>query len=150
MVRKVVSHGVVSPILPVGETWPISRSFLAGCAILDGQTLQHTHIAEQCELEHPDLWVVDQRLGIRTTLAVPLMREGNPIGVILIRRTEACPFSEKQIALLKTFADQAVIAIENVRLFNELRSRTQELAQSVEELKALAARGESSRRFFSD
>jgi signal transduction histidine kinase len=75
--------------------------------------------------------------GNRTTLATPLLREGIPIGAISIRRMEVRPFSEKQIGLLKTFADEAVIAIENVRLFQELQARTVELARSVEELKAL-------------
>ena len=78
-----------------------------------------------------------KRFGYRTTLATPLLREGVPIGAIAIRRMEVRPFSEKQIALLKTFADQAVIAIENVRLFQELQARTRELTRSVEELKAL-------------
>ena len=75
--------------------------------------------------------------GIRTMLAVPLLREGAAIGVISSAACEVRPFSDKQIELLKTFADQAVIAIENVRLFQELQTRTRELARSVEELKAL-------------
>src|SRR4029453_8342327 len=68
--------------------------------------------------------------GIRTFLATPLLREGTAIGVINIRRTEVKPFTDKQVALLETFASQAVIAIENVRLFQELETRTRELAQS--------------------
>jgi signal transduction histidine kinase len=84
-----------------------------------------------------------QRFGARTVLVTPLMREGIPIGVIHIRRTEVRPFSEKQINLLETFASQAVIAIENVRLFKELEARTGELARSVGELKALGEVGQA-------
>jgi len=72
-----------------------------------------------------------------------LLREGTAVGYILIRRLEARPFSDKQVALLKTFADQAVIAIENVRLFQELEARTRELARSVGELKALGDVGQA-------
>src|SRR5262249_48581688 len=75
--------------------------------------------------------------GIRTYLVTPLLREGTPIGVIIIRRTEVKPFNDKQVALLETFAAQAVIAIENVRLFKELNERTNELTRSVGELQAL-------------
>jgi signal transduction histidine kinase len=78
---------------------------------------------------------------IRTWLAVPLLKEQTLIGAIAIYRREVRPFSDKQIELVKTFADQAVIAIENVRLFKELEQRTRDLARSVEELKALGEVG---------
>ena len=70
-------------------------------------------------------------------LGVPMLREGTLIGVIAIRRDEVRPFTDKQIELVTTFADQAVIAIENVRLFQELQASTRDLTRSVEELKAL-------------
>ncbi len=72
-----------------------------------------------------------------TTLSVPLLREGVALGAITVTRTEVALFSDRQVELLQTFADQAVIAIENVRLFDEVQARTRELARSVEELQAL-------------
>ena len=82
------------------------------------------------------LWAArtQNKKAIATTLATPLLREGTPIGVILIRRMEVRPFYDKQIALLETFADQAVIAIENVRLFEAEKQRTLALAQANRDL----------------
>ena len=116
----------------------------AGRAILNRETVQVTDLPEAMKSEYPDI-PDDQpkRTGTRTFLSTPMLREGIPIGLINIRRTEVRPFSEKQIALLKTFADQAVIAIENVRLFQELEARTHELARSVGELKALGEVGQA-------
>ncbi len=96
-------------------------------------------------LEDPDYPVSADVVagGFRSVLAVPLVREGNPIGAIAVGRPEPGPFPDEQIALLKTFADQAVIAIENVRLFKELEARTEALTRSVGQLTALGEVGQA-------
>jgi signal transduction histidine kinase len=104
-------------------------------------TKQVVHIADlkttRSYIErHPFLDAAD-RAGTRTILAVPMLKESELIGAIVISRLEVRPFTEKQIELVTTFADQAVIAIENARLFDEVQSRTRELSQSIGELRAL-------------
>ncbi len=139
MVRKVASYGIISPVLQVGETWALNRGFLSGRAIIDRQTIHIHDLMAEHEVENPDLWRADERLGIRTVLAVPLMREDIPVGAIMIRRTEVRPFTDKQISLLKTFADQAVIAIENVRLFQELTESLEQQTATSEILGVIAS-----------
>src|SRR5262249_47821290 len=99
-----------------------------------GKTVQVPDVLADPEHTYPE---PQKKAGFRTFLAVPLMREGNPIGVIALCRRTVEPFTEQQIELVTTFADQAVIAIENVRLFDEVQERTEQLAKSVEELRAL-------------
>ena len=76
---------------------------------------------------------MSRQTGLRTILSAPMLRESECIGAIVLRRKEVRPFTDKQIALLQTFADQAVIAIGNVRLFDEVQARTRELAESLEQ-----------------
>jgi GAF domain-containing protein len=104
---------------------------------LDGQTVHIADMQAQTD-EFPEGSRNAQRLGHRTVLAVPLIREGVAIGTINVRRTVAQLFTERQVALLQTFADQAVIAIENVRLFKELETRNRELTTSLDRQTATA------------
>ena len=134
---------VYGPMPVVPNRRPITRGFPAARAIIDRQTIHVHDVAAELETEFPDARSIQQVTGTRTVLATPLLREGVPVGAIVIRRTEVRPFSDKQIALLKTFADQAVIAIENVRLFKELDERTNELTRSVGELRALGEVGQA-------
>jgi PAS domain S-box-containing protein len=116
--------------------YPISpgRDTAVGRVLLEGTI---THIPDV--LADPEYGFIEGRKlgGFRSLLGVPLLREGTLIGVILLLRRVARPFTEQQIELVSTFADQAVIAIENVRLFDEVQARTRELTQSVGELQAL-------------
>ena len=143
LLRMVSSYGRLPVLDGFEEGILINRGWVTGRAVVDRQTVHVHDLAADSETEFPEGKDFARRFGHRATLATPLLREGVPIGAILIRREEARPFSDKQIKLLETFADQAVIAIENVRLFQELQARTRELARSVEELKALGEVGQA-------
>ncbi len=116
-----------------------TRAVGASRAILERAVVQIPDVEVDPEYQQQAL---SRAVGYRSLLSVPMLREGAPMGVITVGRAEAGSFSDSEIELLKTFADQAVIAVENVRLFKELEARTRELTQSVEQLTAL---GEVSR-----
>ena len=125
-------HG---PILLTPEKSPIDRNWTAGRAFLDRKPV---HVHDFLSAEGDDFPVGQERarrFGFRSVLSVPLSRDGESIGTIALRRTEVHPFSDKQIKLLQTFADQAVIAIGNVRLFEEVQERTKELSLSLDNLR---------------
>ncbi|HEU4479411.1 MAG TPA: GAF domain-containing protein, partial [Pyrinomonadaceae bacterium] len=142
-VRIIASYGTIPVPRELVQAFVVSRGTAAGRAFLDRKTIHVRDLAAEIETEFPDSKARQQLSGARTILATPMLREGLAIGTIVIRRTEVRPFSEKHIKLLETFASQAVIAIENVRLFQELQARTSELARSVGELKALGDVGQA-------
>ncbi len=125
-------HGAhLGPIeAPMGTRYPL-RGTVGGQAVLEARPIQVENLAESAD--YPAGQELARQFGYRTTLSVPLLREGTAIGAIGLRRTVVQPFSDKQIALLQTFADQAVIAIENVRLFKELEARNRDLTEALEQ-----------------
>ena len=120
--------------LHAGETRPIGRGTVSGRAVVERKTI-HTDERIQYAVEFPD----SKSASGETRLSTPLLREGVAIGVIGIRRTELRPFTESQIKLIETFAKQAVIAIENVRLFNELKESLEQQTATSEILGVIAS-----------
>src|SRR5262245_54719851 len=121
--RLVAHYGQIPMSAPVGQLiLPLARGTIGARAVIDRRTIQVADILTEAD-EYPVSWKRALQTGFRTALAVPLVHAGEAIGVIVIRRTEVRPFTERQIELVNTFADQAVIAIENTRLFEEVQAR---------------------------
>src|SRR5262245_62833513 len=132
--RLVAHFGSIPLADAVGESFVIDRDQPASRAIADRQTI-HVHDLRAAETEFPGAKTRGIAVGVRTVLSTPLLREGIAIGTIHIRRREMHPFSDRQIKVLETFADQAVIAIENARLFQELTHKTADLEITNSELR---------------
>ncbi len=122
-------HGPVAQ--PDGFLLPVNGT-VGGRTVLERRVIHVADLPAETA-EFPEAAANARRLGFRTILSVPLVREGVAIGAIQLRRPESVPFTDKQVSLLQTFADQAVIAIENVRLFKELEARNRELRVSLEQ-----------------
>ena len=114
LAREAVQYALLQPL-------QLDRSSVTGRVALDGKIIQIPDVLADPEYRATDY---QQAFGIRTILGVPLVRDGTTIGVFTLLRDEVSPFSDKQIELVTTFADQAVIAIENARLFDDVQKRT--------------------------
>ncbi len=132
VLRLVAHHGP----MPAGDV-PLHRGTVGGRTVIE-RRLIHTRDLQTEVDEFPEGSAIARQRGHRTNLSVPLLREDVAIGNIQVRRQEVRPFSDKQISLLKTFADQAVIAIENARLFDEVQARTRDLSESLQQQTATA------------
>jgi GAF domain-containing protein len=130
------SYGFSPEVADYLKSFPLEagRGSVVGRVLLTGKTVHVPDVFADPEYTYLE---AAKRGGYRSMLAIPLLREGVSIGILALMRHAARPFTEKQIELATTFADQAVIAIENVRLFDEVQTRTRELSQSVGELRAL-------------
>jgi GAF domain-containing protein len=128
---RITAHWGVIP-QEIGVRFPCVRGQVAGRAVLERKPVHVIDLQAEAK-EFPEGSAFARRLGHRTTAGVPLLREGVAVGTIMLRRAEVSPFTDKQLALLQTFAAQAVIAIENARLLTELRQRTDDLTESLEQ-----------------
>ena len=135
-VQFMATYGFSQEFVDVASSTPVppGRWTLSGRVMEEGRTV---HIADVLADREYTFSAAQKIAGFQSGLGVPLVREGTPIGVINLWRSQVQPFTENQIELVTTFADQAVIAIENTRLLNELRQRTDDLGRSVDELRAL-------------
>ena len=135
--RHVASKGESPDEEAATAVLPLSRDSISGRSVLERKTI-HIHDIREVAADYPFGAEISRRVGNRTLLATPLYREGQPFGTILLRRREVRPFTEREIALLKTFGDQAAIALENVRLFNETKEALDQQRASGEVLAAIS------------
>ncbi len=137
--RLVVSRGPgAKSILKVGDTMSLTRTMVVGRAVLDGKTIHVPDIQSEAGDEYPESGLRTPNVGAHTLLSAPLLREGTALGVINLRRYEVRPYSDAQISLLESFANQAVIAIENARLIQELQQRLDEQTATAEILRLIS------------
>jgi signal transduction histidine kinase len=137
LLRAVARHGP-SPQWAIGTTRAISRDWVTGRAVVDRKTV-HVRDLQAAQSEFSEGAAYAKQYGHRTTLATPLLREGNPIGAFLIRRNYVKPFTNRQIELIQNFAAQAVIAIENTRLLNELRQSLEQQTATADVLRIISS-----------
>jgi two-component system, NtrC family, sensor kinase len=137
---ELVSSAHHGPIPMIQARWPNDRKAVSGRAVADRLPVHLRDVLSDEGAEFPTAQEMARLNGFRSILGVPMIRSDEAVGAILVRRTEVHPFSDKQISLLRTFADQAVIAIGNVRMFEQVEERTKELSLSLDELRGAQER----------
>src|SRR5499427_1346664 len=130
--RLVAHHGPIGTTRTPSEPFSLSRGTVHGRAVLEAKVVHVRDLKAAARTQYPELSDRQQATGVRTMLAAPLLSDGAAIGVITVRRTRVHPFTAKQIALLKTFADQAAVALTKARLAEELASRNSDLAEALD------------------
>jgi GAF domain-containing protein len=137
--KHVARFGPMPIGVEIGDARPLNRDWVAGRAVLEGRPIHIEDLLAVPREEYPVSHELRDRAGHRTLLSMPLMRERKGLGAISLRRMEVRPFTDKQIALLRTFADQAAIAIENVRLFNETKQALEQQKASADVLSVISS-----------
>ena len=133
------SYGPAYAAMEGFETLPLSRASIGGRCVLERQPIHVEDVLPVMDTDYPDIRTIQARYGFRTVLNVPLLREGEAIGAISLLRNEVRPFASDEVGLLQTFADQAVIAIQNVRLFNETKEALASQTASADILRVISA-----------
>ena len=134
----VAKHGRLPRTLSIGESLPLTCGSVAGRAVIERRTVHVRDLKVAAKSQYPDAAALQRAAGLRTMLATPLVEDGRAVGALVVLRTTVRPFTAHQIALLKTFAEQAAIALENARLSRELEGRNSELSEALEQQTATA------------
>jgi GAF domain-containing protein/CheY-like chemotaxis protein len=137
--RAMTSYGPAYAAMAGFEDLPLRRTSIGGRSVLERRSIHVEDVVPLMHTEYPDIRPLQERYGFRTVLNVPLLREGEAVGLISLLRNEVRPFTDSEIGLLQTFANQAVIAIQNARLFNETKESLEQQRASAEILSVISS-----------
>ena len=137
--RAMTSYGPAYGADSHDDVLPLRKTSIGGRAFLERQCVHVEDVLPLIDTEYPDIRALQERYGFRTVLAVPMLRDGEPVGLISLLRNQVRPFAPAEINLIQTFADQAVIAIENVRLFNETKTALERQTATSEILQVIGS-----------